>query len=168
MMTILKSWMNWITLLSVLYALAFFFQLTPADSTGEPSWQSFALLVLAIVGFMATFFPVRCEIGEHGKDLGYLRTVDAKITSREEHVSAVKANFKELESVLANTLDKLPEQLMNQDNPVAAIASSLMDEVSEAESKLVSIKLRKQDYVASVEARKIGAYSWIVDYFGEQ
>lgn len=168
MKTIFSSWMNWLSLISTLYAFAFLFGLTPVTYDGYPVWQTFALGVIAVITFFCTFFSSMEQIKEHGRELGFLRTVDAKIEHRKKYVQAVKKNFKELESVLTNTLDKIPEQLMNHDNPVAALVDSLMDEVSEAEGKLVNIKQEKETYQSYIEARKIGPYSWIVDYYGDK
>ena len=168
MKTIFTSWMNWLSLISVLYGFALLFGFTPVDSYGNPIWQTLVLVVIAGITFFTTFCCTREQIKEHGRELGFLRTVDAKIQNRKEYVESVKKNFKELESVLTNTLDKIPEQLMNHDNPVAALVDSLMDEVSNAESKLVSVKQEKEIYQSYIEARKIGAYSWIVDYYGEK
>ncbi len=168
MIIIFKSWMNCLSLISILYGFAFLFGFTPVDSYGNPIWQTLVLVVVAGITFFATFACTRDQIKEHGRELGFLRTVDARIQHRKEYVEAVKKNFKELESVLTNTLDKIPEQLMNHDNPVAALVDSLMDEVSNAESKLVTMKQEKEIYQSYIEARKIGAYSWVVEYYGEK
>ena len=168
MKTIFTSWMNWLSLISVLYGFAFLFGVTPVTYEGYPLWQTFVLALIAVVTFFTTFCFTREEIKQHGRELGFLRTVDAKIQNRKEYVESVKKNFKELETVLTNTLDKIPDQLMNHDNPVAALVGSLMDEVSEAESKLVATKQEKETYQGYVEGRKIGPYSWIVDYYGDK
>ena len=168
MKTIFSSWMNWLSLISILYAFALLFGFTPVDSYGNPIWQTLVLVVVAGITFFTTFAFTRDQIKEHGRELGFLRTVDAKIEHRKEYVKAVKKNFKELETVLTHTLDKIPDQLMNHDNPVAALVDSLMNEVSEAESKLVRIKEEKETYQGYIEARKIGPYSWIVDYYGDK
>jgi len=168
MKLIFTSWMNWLSLISVLYGFALLSGLTPVTYDGNPTWQTLVLALIAGITFFTTFGFTREQIKEHGRELGFLRTVDAKIQNRSEYVKAVKKNFKELEGVLTTTLDKIPEQLMNHDNPVAALVDSLMDEVSEAEGKLVNIKQEKETYQSYIEARKIGPYSWIVDYYGDK
>jgi hypothetical protein len=176
MLLMFKSYISWVVVWGIGFLAAVLLGLTPevtlVDRIGTeqyvgPTWGVWITLILSTIFGLTAFFSTQSEITNHAYALSQLRVADEEIKNQEEHLAKVKENFDGLRASLQETLKDLPEQLMNQDNPVSALVNALMEEVNKAERALVKAKNDKLYYEAKVHARKIGPWAWIVEKYGD-
>jgi len=140
----------------------------PASSAAEMGGVHWVVGALSALGVFIAAVSITSVMTDHAKDLGNIRIQDEKIANAEQYLANVKTNFASLKDTLEATLGKLPEQLMNQDNPVSSLVGGIMSELNSAEKKVLERKQWKAEYRGSIEARKIGPFSWIVDLYGDE
>ena len=168
-----KSYISWVVVWAIAFLAAVVFGLTPEVTNNYgggyegPTAGIWITLILSTIFGLIAFFSTQSEITNHAHALAQLKTIDTEIENQEEHLERVKKNFDNLRESLQETLKSLPEQLMNQDNPVAALVKTLMGEVNSAERNLVKVKNTKLYYEAKVHARTIGPWAWIVEKYGD-
>lgn len=176
MFLMFKSYISWVVVWGVVFLAAVLFGLTPevtlTDRIGTeqyvgPTWAVWLTLFLSVIFGLVAFFSTQSEITNHAYALSQMKVADQEIKNQEEHLKRVKENFDGLRASLQETLKDLPEQLMNQDNPVAALVEVLMKEVNRAEKDLVKAKNEKLRFEARVHARTIGPWAWIVEKYGD-
>jgi hypothetical protein len=168
-----KSYVSWVVVWAIVFLAAVVFGLTPEVTnnynggyTGPTAGIWITLILSTIFGIVA-FFSTQNEITHHAHSLGQLKRYDEEIQNQEEHLEAVKKNFDGLRESLQETLKDLPDQLMNQDNPVAALVKALMGEVNRAEKDLLTTKNNKLHHESKIHARTIGPWAWIVEKYGD-
>lgn len=164
--SMLTSYINWMGVLGALGV--FWFLAGPASSIHPVEGVHWAVGALSALGLFISGISVTNVITEHAKDIGNLRVIDEKIANAEQYLENVRKNFASLKDTLEATLGKLPEQLMNQDNPVSALVGGIMNELDRAETKVLERKQYKAQYKGCVEARKIGPFAWIVEVYGDK
>lgn len=166
----LTSYTGLLPTVALLYMLAFFLGITPmeADQLGaRPATASIVALVIAFLVFAILVISTMYELGEHAEKLAAVRFHQKVIDNQEAYLKQTKTNLENFKAQLPDMLKELPDQLMNQDNPVATLIKTLVGEVSKAERELRDDKDRLVGYQKNIEARKIGTWSWIVDFYGE-
>lgn len=166
-----KSYISWVVVWAVVFLAAVLFGLTPEvhilNSYSGPTVGVWITLILSTIFGLVAFFSTQAEITNHAYCLSQIKVADQEIKNQEVHLLKVKENFDGLRESLQETLKDLPEQLMNQDNPVSSLVNALMEEVNKAERVLVKVKNQKLYHEAKVHARKIGPWCWIVEKYGD-
>jgi len=169
----LRNKINWLFFPFLGAAIPNLFILITANSHSSNGGNIF-LTVVGLAGFFILFACNAGSFSDYCRELARLKFADEEISNRQEYIDAIKRQYKvmktTLEEVLGTNVDKLPEQLVNKDSPVSSLVEgmkSAWDELIVAEEKLNRQKRWKIDIQRDIERRKLGLFSWVVDYYAE-
>ena len=167
-----KNTINWVLLFLLMIVAYSGHEIFVYSDVGD--FQIF----LTVVGSILIGIILICNMvvyNEHCQALARVRMADSKIQRRQEYIEAIQKQYdvmkKTVEETIGTNMSQIPEQLINQDSPVAALIQGMKgawDELIQGEDKLNYEKRRKIDYQEYVEQRRIGMFSWVVDYLGTE
>jgi len=131
-----------------------------------------ALCVMGLISLISSL----CSISEHTTDLANLRGFSGRISTQEDYLEIVRTECSKVQeniTTLSPDIMKVDEGLLAKagaSHPITSLIkelSEISDTILRSEINLLDLRKRRLTTLESIEARKIGLYSWVVALYGE-